>query len=100
MNNIGLQKGGGGRGQSVGPLTRQSGVLGSIPGLATYFRFPVRFFKKGSCQLLAKIKAKFFMLSYCVWSDDVRFYILFSIFSVMAGQWMVANERLYTMESR
>ena len=38
--------------QSVGHLTRKSGVLGSIPGLATYFSF--RFFKKGSCQLLAK----------------------------------------------
>ena len=40
--------------QSVGHLTRKSGVLGSIPGLATYFRFSFRFFKKGSCQLLAK----------------------------------------------
>ena len=40
--------------QSVGHLTRKSGVLGSIPGLATYFRFSSRFFKKGSCQLLAK----------------------------------------------
>ena len=34
--------------QSVGHLTRKSGVLGSIPGLATYFRFSFRFFKKGS----------------------------------------------------
>ena len=33
--------------QSVGHLTRKSGVLGSIPGLATYFRFSFRFFKKG-----------------------------------------------------
>ena len=40
--------------QSVGHLTRKSGVPGSIPGLATYFRFSFRFFKKGSCQLLAK----------------------------------------------
>ena len=40
--------------QSVGHLTRKSGVLGSIPGLATYVRFSFRFFKKGSCQLLAK----------------------------------------------
>ena len=40
--------------QSVGQRTRKSGVLGSIPGLATYFRFSFRFFKKGSCQLLAK----------------------------------------------
>ena len=30
--------------QSVGYLTRKSGVLGSIPGLATYFRFSFRFF--------------------------------------------------------
>ena len=35
--------------QSLGHLTRNSGVLGSIPGLATYFRFSFRFFKKGSC---------------------------------------------------
>ena len=39
-------------------LTRKSGVLGSIPGLATYFRFSFRFFKKGSCQLLAKVCAR------------------------------------------
>ena len=32
--------------QSVGHLTRKSGVLGSILGLATYFRFSFRFFKK------------------------------------------------------
>ena len=37
---------------------RKSGVLGSIPGLATYFRFSSRFFKKGSCQLLAKVCAR------------------------------------------
>ena len=43
--------------QSVGPLTRMSGVLGSILGLATYFRFSFRFFKKGSCQLLATVCA-------------------------------------------
>ena len=41
--------------QSVGHLTRKSGVLGSIPGEATYFRYSFRFFKKGSCQLLAKV---------------------------------------------
>ena len=29
--------------QSVGHLTHKSGVLGSIPGLATYFRFSFRF---------------------------------------------------------
>ena len=44
--------------QSVGHLTRKSGVLGSIPGLATYFRFSFRFFKMGSCQLLAKVCAQ------------------------------------------
>ena len=44
--------------QSVGHLTRKSGVLGSIPGLATYFRFSFPFFKKGSCQLLAKVCAQ------------------------------------------
>ena len=43
--------------QSVGHLTRKAGVLGSIPGLESYFRFSFRFFKKGSCQLLAKICA-------------------------------------------
>ena len=36
----------------------KSGVLGSIPGLATYFRFSFRFFKKGSCQLLATVCAR------------------------------------------
>ena len=40
--------------QSVGHLSRKSGALGLIPSLATYFRFSFRFFKKGSCQLLAK----------------------------------------------
>ena len=44
--------------QSVGHRTRKSGVLGSIPGLATYFRFSFRFFKKGSCQLLTKVCAR------------------------------------------
>ena len=38
---------------SVGHLTRKSGVLGSIPCLATYFHFSFCFFKKGSCQLLS-----------------------------------------------
>ena len=46
------------RSAMVGYLTRKSGVLGSIPGLATYFRFSFRFFKKGSCQLLAKVCAR------------------------------------------
>ena len=44
--------------QSVGHLTGKSGVLGSIPGLATYFRLSFRFFKKSSCQLLAKVCAR------------------------------------------
>ena len=44
--------------QSVGHLTHKSGVLGSIPGLATYIRFSFRIFKKGSCQLLAKVCAR------------------------------------------
>ena len=44
--------------QSVGHLTRKPGVLGSIPGLATFFCFSFRFFKKGSCQLLAKVCAR------------------------------------------
>ena len=39
----------------VGHLTHKSGVLGSIPGLATYFRSSLCFFKEGSCQLLAKV---------------------------------------------
>ena len=44
--------------QSVGHLTRKPGVLGSIPGPATYFRFSFRLFMKGSCQLLAKVCAR------------------------------------------
>ena len=44
--------------QSVGHPTRKSEVLGSIPGLATYFRFSFRWFKKGSSQLLAKVCAR------------------------------------------
>ena len=48
----------GGVAQSVGHLTRKSGVLGSIPGLATYFRFSFRILKKGSCQLLARVCAR------------------------------------------
>ena len=44
--------------QSVGHLTRKAGVLGSIPDLATYFRFSFRFFKKASCQLLANVCAR------------------------------------------
>ena len=29
-----------------------------LPGLTTYFRFSFRFFKKGSCHLLAKVCAR------------------------------------------
>ena len=58
MSTILLPKRPGHVAQSVGHLTRKSGVLGSIPGLATYFRFSFRFFKKGSCQLLAKVCAR------------------------------------------
>ena len=44
--------------QSVRHLTRKSEVLGSIPGLATYFRFSFRCTKRGSCQFLAKVCAR------------------------------------------
>ena len=44
--------------QSLGYLTRKSEVLGSIPSLASYFRFSFRWFKRGSCQLLAKVCAR------------------------------------------
>ena len=44
--------------QSVGHLTYKSEVPSSIPGLATYFRFSFHFFKKDSCQLLAKVCAR------------------------------------------
>ena len=44
--------------QSVGHLTRKSEVMGSIPSLATYFRFSFRFLMKGSCQLLAEVCAR------------------------------------------
>ena len=45
--------------QSVGHLTRKSGSwVRSGTDLATYFRFSFRFFKKGSCQLLAKVCAQ------------------------------------------
>ena len=35
-----------------------SSTLTDRPGLATYFCFSFRFFKKGSCQLLAKVCAR------------------------------------------
>ena len=44
--------------QSVGHLTRKPEVLGSIPGLVTYFRFSFRCFKRGSCKLLANVCAR------------------------------------------
>ena len=40
--------------QSVARLTQEPEIPGSIHGPATYFRFSFRWFKKGSCQLLAK----------------------------------------------
>ena len=40
--------------QSVGHLTRKSEVLGSIPGLATYFRFSFCFFKDGQLSVTGK----------------------------------------------
>ena len=40
--------------QSVGHLTRKSGVLGSIPGLATYFRFSFRFSGRAVVSYLRK----------------------------------------------
>ena len=45
--------------QLVGHLTCKSEVLGSIPGLATYFHFSFRWFRRGDCQLPAKV---------CAWS--------------------------------
>ena len=44
--------------QSIARLTREVEVPNSISGLATYFRFSFRFFKKGSRQLLAKVCAR------------------------------------------
>ena len=41
--------------QLVEHLTRKSGILGLIPGLATYFRFSFHFFKKGSCQYVHEV---------------------------------------------
>ena len=40
--------------QSVGHLTRKSEVLGSIPGLATYFRSSFRRLKKGQFSVTAE----------------------------------------------
>ena len=49
--------------QSVEHPTRKSEVLGSIPGLATYFCFSFCWFKKGSCRLLAKVCAQSILVS-------------------------------------
>ena len=49
-----LLKGPGHVAQSVGHLTRKSEVLGSIPGLGTYFRFSFRFFNKGKLSVTGK----------------------------------------------
>ena len=43
--------------QSVGRLTRKSGVLGSIPCLATYVRFSFRFFQEGQLSATGKVCA-------------------------------------------
>ena len=43
--------------QSVAHLTQKPDFPGSIPDPATYFRFSFRWFKKGSCQLPAKVNA-------------------------------------------
>ena len=44
--------------QSVGHLTRKSGVLGSIPGQATYFRFSFRFFQEGQLSVTGEVCAR------------------------------------------
>ena len=44
--------------QSVALLAQEIEVPGSIAGLATYFLFSFRLFKKRSCQLLAKLCAQ------------------------------------------
>ena len=41
--------------QSVARLTQEPEVSGSMSGPATYFRFRFRCFKKGNCQLPAKV---------------------------------------------
>ena len=41
----------------VAHLTQEPGVSGSIPKPATYYCFSFRWFKKGSCQLLARVCA-------------------------------------------
>ena len=47
----------GGVAQSVAHLPQEPEILGSVPSPPTYFRFSLLRFKKGSCQLLAKICA-------------------------------------------
>ena len=49
--------------QSVGHLTRKSGVLGSIPGLATYFRFSFRFFQEGQLSVTGESMCKKYWLT-------------------------------------
>ena len=78
---------------TVEHLTRKSGVLGSIPGLATYFRFSFRFFKKGSCQLLAKVCAQ----SQGSWVDTRSGNILsFLLPLFQEGQMSVTGESMCT----
>ena len=44
--------------QSVGHLTRKSGVLGSIPGSGNILSFLLPLFQEGQFQLLAKVCAR------------------------------------------
>ena len=57
--------------QSVGQLTCWSEVLGSIPGLATYFRVSFRWFMRGSCQLLAKVTGESMCTKYWLTALEV-----------------------------
>ena len=34
------------------------------------------------------------------WMDDIQFYVLFNSISVISGQWVGNNERLYAVETR
>ena len=49
--------------QSVGHPTRKSGVLGSIPDLATYFRFSFRFFQEGQLSVTGESVCKKYWLT-------------------------------------
>ena len=45
-------------GQLVMHLTQGQEIMGSMLGSATYFHFSFHWYKKGSCQLLAKVCAR------------------------------------------